>query len=204
MKASINSEIDINLAGFPVTIARLFSETVDNNNLARKIKARKRIVGMGKSVIPHMNKLLVSKEILIRKEAVKILEQIADRRSIPTFIELLNDNEFDIRWIAAEGLIKTGRSSIRPLLRAVQDGKSSLNLNEGVHHVLNKLLHENEKQKLESLIQSLDNHHSLGQIAPTEAAKALKTVFKGRTPDRNSIADKDTGIAPMNNPLQGN
>ena len=68
-------------------------------------------------------------------EAAKIIELIANRTSIPVLIDLLEDTEFDIRWIAAEGLIKIGRRTIRPLLRSVRDGKNSILLNEGAHHV---------------------------------------------------------------------
>ncbi|MGA2406446.1 MAG: hypothetical protein ABSF81_06815 [Bacteroidales bacterium] len=52
-----------------------------------------------------MHKLLDSKNGLLRTEAAKIVELIADKRSIPLLINLLDNNEFEIRWIAAEGLI---------------------------------------------------------------------------------------------------
>jgi HEAT repeat protein len=71
-------------------------------------------------------------------EAAKIVELIADRRSIPLLINLLDDKEFEIRWIAAEGLIKIGRRSILPLLKSVRDGESSYFHNKGAHHVLNQ------------------------------------------------------------------
>ena len=178
MKSSTSPEIDISLNELPARLVKIISESIDESNLMRKIKARNHLVRMGKTVVPFLNKLLSSGSLILRKEAAKIVSLIADRRSIPFFIELLNDKEFDIRWIAADGLIKIGRSSISPVLKAIRDGKSSLLLNEGAHHVLMGLLKENEKQKLESLLQSLDNYHSVGETAPTEAAMALKTIFK--------------------------
>src|SRR5664280_2213328 len=72
---------------------------------------------MGKTVIPQLHRLLDSKNDLLRSEAAKIVEPISDRRSIPFLIRLLDDKEFEIRWIAAEGLIKIGRRSILPLHR---------------------------------------------------------------------------------------
>ena len=90
----------------------------------------------GRAYCLNCYKLSVSENVLIRMEAVKIIELIADRRSIPEFIRLLDDPEFDIRWIAAEGLIKIGRRSIRPLVKAVRDNENSIILNEGAHHVL--------------------------------------------------------------------
>ena len=179
---SLNSQtIDISLNEFQPRLVKIISESIDESNLTQKIKARQKLVRMGKTVIPLLNKLLSSDNKVLRKEAAKIVSLIADRRSIPLLIELLNDKEFDIRWIAAEGLIKIGRHSISPLLKSIRDGKSSLMFNERAHHVLVGLLKENEKQRLESLLQSLDNHHTVGETAPTEAALALTTVFKRRT-----------------------
>ena len=178
---SFNPPIDNILSEFPARLVKIISEAIDESNIIRKIDARKHLVRMGKTIVPLLNKLLSSGNIVLRKEAAKIVSLIADRRSIPFLIELLNDKEFDIRWIAADGLIKIGRHSILPLLKSIRDGKSSLLLNEGAHHVLIELLKEDEKQRLESLLQSLDNHHTVGETSPTEAALALKTVFKCRS-----------------------
>jgi hypothetical protein len=111
-------------------------------------------------------------------EAAKIVELIADRRSIPFLINLLDDKEFEIRWIAAEGLIKIGRRAILPLLKSIRDGKSSFILNKGAHHVLQSLLNENEKKKLISFLLTLDDAQELGETAPVEASEAIKTIFK--------------------------
>ena len=135
---------------------------------------------MGKSFIPQLYKLLDSENGLLRMEAAKIVELIADRKSIPFFINLLDDKVFEIRWIAAEGLIKIGRRSIVPLLKSIRDGKSTLIFNKGAHHVLLSLLKENEKNKLTSLLLSLDNAKELGETAPVEASEAIKTIFKGK------------------------
>lgn len=178
---TLNTQIEVILNEFPVRLVKIISESIDESNIIRKMDARKHLVRMGKTVVPLLNKLLTSENIVLRKEAAKIVSLIADRRSIPLLVELLNDKEFDIRWIAAEGLIKIGRHSISPLLKSIRDGKSTLMLNEGAHHVLMGLLKEDEKQRLESLLQSLDNHHAVGETAPTEAALALKTVFKCRS-----------------------
>jgi HEAT repeat protein len=111
-------------------------------------------------------------------EAAKIVELIADRRSIPFLINLLDDKEFEIRWIAVEGLIKIGRRAILPLLKSIRDGKSTFIFNKGAHHVLLSLLKEDEKNKLPTLLLSLDDVQELGETAPVEASEAIKTIFK--------------------------
>jgi HEAT repeat protein len=177
MKKNANSEIDKILFDNPGYLVNLIKGSVDTDNVSKKLSSRKTLVKMGRKILPVMNKLLKSGDILIRMEAAKIIELIGDRMSIPVLIDLLDDNEFDIRWIASEGLIKIGRRSIRPVLKSVRDGENSILLNEGAHHVLTALLSESEKKKEMQLLQSLENHHSLGATAPIEASLALGPVI---------------------------
>jgi len=169
-----NIEIDINLNDFPDELVKLIEGLLDDKNYSLKHDARNTLVTMGKRIVPQMHRLLASKNVLLRKNAAKVIELIADRRSIPLLISLLNDKESDIRWIAAEGLIKIGRRSISPLLKSIRGGKGSLFHNKGAHHVLNSLLDENEKIKFTSLLLSLNDYHELGETAPVEAYKVLK------------------------------
>ncbi len=179
MKKNDKAELDISLKDFPDNLTFLIKGLLDTKNSVKKLAARNTLVKMGKTIIPKMHKLLDSENGLLRMETAKIVELIADRRSIPIFIGLLDDKEFEIRWIAAEGLIKIGRRSILPLLKSVRDGKSSYFHNKGAHHVLNSLLKESEKTKLRSLLLSLDDAHELGETAPVEASIAIKGIFKG-------------------------
>jgi len=181
MKNHINSVAEISLKDFPVSFNVLFTDALDEKHFTNKLKARKRLVGMGKTILPQIHKLLTSGNGTLRREATKIVELIADPKSIPFLINMLDDIEFDIRWIAAEGLIKIGRRSIIPQLMALRDGKSSLFMDEGAHHVLNGLLFKNEKEELIPLMRSLENLHELRETVPVEAYKALKTVFRSKT-----------------------
>ncbi len=178
MKTYSNPVIDINLNEFPGNLVNLIAGLLDEKDYSIKHNARNALVKMGKMIIPQMHKLLTSKKEAIRIEAARIVELIADRKSIPLLIGLLDDTEFDIRWIAAEGLIKIGRRTIMPLLKSIRDGESSYFVNKGAHHVLINLQYEKEKEKLKPLLQSLDNYRELGEIAPVEASKALINIFK--------------------------
>ncbi len=181
MKTAEIIEIDLALNRFPDKLARLIKELLNDKNYSKKHNARKTLVKMGTSIIPRLHKLLVSPNRQLRIEAAKIVELIADRKSIPSLIRLLDDKEFDIRWIAGEGLIKIGRRSILPLLKSVRDGKSSHFHNESTHHVLLGLLTETEKKRMNLLLLSLDNYHGLGETSPVKASEALRTVFKCKT-----------------------
>ncbi len=178
MKKIDKTEIDNALNDFPGNLAKLIKGSLDTKNSGKKLAARSTLVRMGKTIIPQLHRLLDSENGLLRMEAAKIVELIADRKSIPFLINLLDDKEFEIRWIAAEGLIKIGRHSILPLLKSVRDGKSSFILNKGAHHILLSILKEDEKNKLTKLLLSLDDAQELGETAPVEASEAIKTIFR--------------------------
>ena len=178
MNKNDTSEIDITLKDFPENLTSLIKESLDSKNSVKKLAARSTLVGMGKQIILKLHRLLNSENGLLRMEAAKIVELIADRRSIPFLLNLLDDKEFEIRWIAAEGLIKIGRPAILPLLKSIRDGKSSFIHNKGAHHVLLSLLKEDEKIKLIALLLSLDDAKELGETAPVEASEAINTLFK--------------------------
>lgn len=176
MKQSDNADIDNILKDLPDNTIRLIKGSLDTKNFSKKISSRNALVKMGKAIVPVLNKLSGSENVQLRMEAAKIIELIADRSSIPVFIRLLDDPEFDIRWIAAEGLIKIGRRSIQPLMKSVRDGENSVILNEGAHHVLTTLLNEEEKKNEMSFLLSLENHHTLGIIAPMEASAVMGPI----------------------------
>jgi hypothetical protein len=181
MKKNNEEEISYSPGDLPDNLVKLINGSLNTKDFSKRLSARETLVKMGKTIIPQMHKLLSSGNDSLRMEAAKITELIADRRSIPIFLRLLDDPVFDIRWIAAEGLIRIGRRSICPLLRSVRDGRSSFFLNSGAHHILLGLVTEKEKYKLTTLLQSLDNYHELGETAPVQASIALKTVYKCNT-----------------------
>jgi hypothetical protein len=181
MKKDKEEEINKILAEFPENLVKTIKGSLDRKDYIKKKSARETLVKMGKKILPQMHKLLSSENDSLRMETAKITELIADSRSIPSLIKLLDDPIFDIRWIAAEGLIKIGRRCICPLLKSVREGRSSLLFNSGTHHILLGLLDEKEKDILMPLLQSLDNYHESGETAPVQASIALNTVFKCNT-----------------------
>ena len=47
------------------------------------------------------------------------LRDIGDPAAAPALVRALEDENFDIRWIAAEGLIAVGQGALTPLLQAL-------------------------------------------------------------------------------------
>jgi HEAT repeat protein len=178
MKKSESAEIKRILNDFPENIGKLMMESIDSKDYRKKVNARGALIKMGKTILPHMYQLMETENDLLRMEAAKIIELIADKSSIPVLINYLEDKQFEVRWMAAEGLIRIGRMSLLPVLKSIRDGKSSFIHNKGAHHVLLGLLNGKEKENLLSLFHSLDDYHELGGTAPVEASAAIKNLSK--------------------------
>jgi hypothetical protein len=178
MKKIYNPDTGINLNDSPESILQQITGLLENNNFPDVHNKIAALGKLGNGIIPQLHEILCSENGHIRLEALKVVKYIADRRSIPVLIYLLDDSETGIRWVAAEGLVNIGRSCIRPLLRSIRDRKNPAFLYKGAHHVLNSLLYGDEKEKLQTLLLSLDNYHQLGGISPVLAYEALETIFK--------------------------
>ena len=83
MKKTGNTEIDNALNDFPINLPKLIKGLLVTKNSNKKLAARSTLVKMGKTIIPQLHRLLDSENGLLRMEAAKIVELIADRRSIP-------------------------------------------------------------------------------------------------------------------------
>ena len=75
-----NTEIDNALNDFPDNLAILIKGSLDTKNSSKKLTARNTLVGMGKTIVPQLNRLLDSENGLLRMEVAKVVELIADRR----------------------------------------------------------------------------------------------------------------------------
>jgi hypothetical protein len=92
----------------------------------------------------------------VRWEAAKALGEIADPRSAPALVETLEDAGFDIRWLAAEGLIALGKAGLEPLLEALPKKADSVYLREGAHHVMYDLAHKGFRDQLAPVMAALE------------------------------------------------
>lgn len=110
-------------------------EQLGSKKGTERMKARKKFVEYGDNAADYMIELLNHKNHIYRKEALKILVEIGNPAYIPFFLQALEDEESDIRWIAAKGLIKLGKSSLKPLLNLLVEKSDSIFVLAGAHHV---------------------------------------------------------------------
>lgn len=108
--------------------------------------------GTYNSIIPGIQGLSLAGNQRIMNEINQIINFMSDKNSIPALINLLDDNEYDVRWIAAESLINIGRKTVIPLLKSIKDGRSEYTPGRGAYHVLHSLLSKNEQRAIQHLM----------------------------------------------------
>jgi HEAT repeat protein len=128
----------------PHSVRILLNDLASDDGTVRE-RARNELVEMGRPAIDFLAELIESSNTILRWEAVKAMSQIADPVAAPLLVIALFDSDYEVRWIATEGLINIGEQSIKPLLEALTDKPQSLSLREGAHHVLHDLKEKNSK-----------------------------------------------------------
>jgi HEAT repeat protein len=114
-------------------------KSLSSNISIERHRAREILVSIGKPVIGYLKNSAASRDLKERWEAIKVVAQIKDPSGIPILLAAMDDPEFEIRWIAAEGLIDLGEKCIKPLLIKLIDKNESVFFRNGAHHVLNEL-----------------------------------------------------------------
>jgi HEAT repeat protein len=147
-------------------IKSLLEKLCEGEGQQRK-DARRELIALGDSTLEYINSYLEHPKHICRWEALRVVKEIAALKSIPVFLDALDDDKSDIRWIAAEGLIRMGKYSIKPLLNQVTKKYDSILVLNGAHHIIyelyeRELLPENfPAKKLLSLLKNSSKSASL-------------------------------------------
>jgi HEAT repeat protein len=140
-------------------------------------RARRELVEMGESAVPYLVDVLNKRKGWARWEAAKALGQIPGPVATDALVAALGDKSFDVRWLAAEGLIPRGREALVPLMQALIE-KSDLGwFREGAHHVLFDLSRENLGGLVKPVLEALENVDSSVEV-PFKAKALLDTISK--------------------------
>jgi HEAT repeat protein len=158
-------------------ISALISDLGSKDGIVR-VRARKSLVAIGKPAIGLLVEALASKKELVRWEAAKAIGQIDDPTATQALVKALEDDMFDVRWLAAEALIIIGQEALVPLLQALSRHSDSLWLREGAHHVVHDLADGKITEVLRPVLTALEDIEPSVE-APLAANTALKALTKG-------------------------
>ncbi len=153
------------------TVTNLIQNLASSDDLTR-MKARKTLVEIGSPTVPGLIESLSNPHPLVRWEIVKALAEIRDPKTAPVLVNCLEDDEFDVRWVAAEALIGLNVKGLKPLLEALIRHSDSVAMREGGHHVLHDLAQGELRKYLAPVLIALEGVESSIET-PIAAARAL-------------------------------
>ena len=159
-------------------IRKLIMTLSSDNDSIRK-EARQTLVTIGSPAVPALIEALKQKDDHVRRETVKALCEIEDPELAPALIKTLEDEEFDIRWLAAEGIIGLGMNGLKPLLQALIDHGDSPLLLEGAHHVIHYMAKGGLRKYLGPVLSSLEGIGTAVK-APNAAFHALEMLKEAK------------------------
>jgi len=140
-------------------------------------RARGAFVAMGEDAVPHLVRVLSDYRGWQRWEAVKALGQIHSPESTEALVEALGDKDFDIRYLAAKGLIHHGHRALVPLMDGLISHSKSTWFRDGARHVLSDFSHSGSRKLLSPLIRALKGPTPALEV-PLEAQKALDALLE--------------------------
>jgi hypothetical protein len=112
-------------------------EALASRDVLMRDRASAALVQLGQPALGPLVAALASADGVVRWEATHALTQMHNPAVAPALIAALDDQRFDVRWLAAKGLIELGRDGIIPLLRSLEQGSwDNVWLREGAHHIL--------------------------------------------------------------------
>lgn len=141
-------------------------------------RARKALVEMGDSAVPHLVDALDHRKGWVRWEAAKALGQIPGAAATAALVAALGDRSFDVRWLAAEALIYRRRDALAPLMQALIEKPDSGWFREGAHHVLFDLSQGSLGDLVRPVLEALENIDSSVEV-PFKAKAVLDTMSSG-------------------------
>jgi HEAT repeat protein len=103
-----------NLADKTEDRIRSLLDDLASSNPTVRTKARTALACIGNPSVPHVVQLLSHGKPHVRWEAAKVLVAIADPISATALVNALDDDDGDVRWLAAEGVIALGRDGLYP------------------------------------------------------------------------------------------
>jgi HEAT repeat protein len=160
------------VTGEPNSSPEQLIQKLSSPRVAERERARTELVAMGRITVPALIAACERGDNHGRLEAGKALTEIADPAAIPTFLRCLEDEQQDLRWVAAEGLSNIGGPAVEPLLLALIDRAAAHTILDGAVHALRGLARRMTEPILEPVFAAVHAPEP-GVSVPLAAEMAL-------------------------------
>jgi HEAT repeat protein len=121
-----------------MNINDIIADLTGSDPVARA-KAVYLLTDIGRPAIDYLKPLTESDNNLWRWEAVRILGAMNEHDAAIVLLEMLEDKNSGIRWLASEGIIRMGPDFITDVLKRLINRPGSVNLRNQVFHILSEL-----------------------------------------------------------------
>jgi len=158
-------------------IEKLVKVLTEKDGLKRQ-GARMSLVKIGRPAIPYLEEILKIEEYRARWEAIKTISSIPHPDTIPALLKCLDDENEDIRWVAAEGMIELENHAVKPLLKSILTNYESVNFCETAHHILKELVVRKSFTDTTNIIPMLLSKDSEDTQIPLSANEKLSELNK--------------------------
>lgn len=112
-----------------------------------------------------------SKGLLDREHAIHYLAEHMSPAAVEQLIPLLQEDQFGLRWAAADALRYGGDMALIPLLRKLVQSGSRLSVREVVHHALSKNISPAVREQAQEVLAAMKG--PAADLATTQAAYQL-------------------------------
>ena len=139
-------------------------EALDSDDEEVHWAASQALTAMKEAALPALVQILKAPKPHVRWHAACELGDIGDARAAGGLAEALFDDDFSVRWAAAEALSKLGAPAVHEILRRITQRALSEETCRAAHHALQQLVPDVHHSRFWPLLEAL-----LGQNAPSEA-----------------------------------
>ena len=115
-----------------------------------------------------------NEDSLKRVDAVRYLGESGTEEAIQTLVATLEDDDYGVRWAAADELAKLGDKAAQVVLRNLLDPNTSNRVFEMAVHIFKNNGDILIRTKAETLVKALEADHEI--VAMTEASKLLNEL----------------------------
>ena len=123
-----------------VLISMLESKDPDERH-----RARRHLDEIGAQAAAKVMEVTSHPDAAVRWAAYRTLVDLRAPESIPVLLDGLEDEDVEVRWLAAHGLAEVGDAALVPLLRRLIASEGRVSVVQGAQHVCRALLNRHEE-----------------------------------------------------------
>jgi HEAT repeat protein len=130
----------------------------------KRAEAREQLLALGRAAVPAFLTALTDRNANARWQAAKALSRLHDPDTAPDLMDAMEDDDFGVRWLAAEGLIAMGPACLETVLEGLTSCFDSVRMREGarLHALADSGYHDDT---IEKLLHALQGFGTAAEVA---------------------------------------